>query len=247
MPATPPAIRTAVVQPVDRDVLGLELGETLQQRCGTMDGVDAHPAARRMRAPAQGGHPSSQRPVASALDAGVRRLAEDREVGGEQVGIVAQRTTEAVQLARDLLVVVPDPGEVDRRILQFERERELYGDARLHVDRAATPDDGLTGLRVDLVTHRQVVVDRNGVQMAGDEHAAVPSQPGAGDQRVAVAGHVEVRRRGQQRLDSVRDPSLIPRYRGDVAQLSGQLDWAGRGIECGPGGRSVAHTTTLEA
>jgi hypothetical protein len=165
--------------------------------------------------------------VAATLDDGAGGFTENGEVALEQVGTDAGETPESIQALRDLLVVVPDPGEVDRRVRQFGRQLQLHRDPRLHVDGAATPE---------LVAHdarRKVVVDRHGVEMAGDHDTTFAPKGGARDDGVAVPEQFEMRDPGKRGLDRVGDRLLVARHRFQVAQRPRQLDRGRRKIERG--------------
>ena len=140
-----------------------------------------------MGAAAVGRDVDAEGAVASALDLGVGRLGQDREVGGEQLGPVGGEAAQPVECGLDLLVVVPDPGDVDGRLGELRGEREHDRAAALHVDGAAAPEDAV------LASTRQVVVDRDGVDVARDHDPLCAAEVGAGDDRVAVADHLEVR------------------------------------------------------
>src|SRR5690606_36739639 len=118
----------------------------------------------------------------------------------------------------DLLVVVPDPGHVDGWRHQLRSELQLHCDASLHVDGAPTPQvvDPVDGLEA----RRQVVVQRNGVDVTGNHHALGPSQVRAGDHGVTVADDLQVRASAQTCLDHIRYRRLVAGHRLDVAQVA---------------------------
>ena len=53
--------------------------------------------------------------------------------------MVCGEAAESVAVGGHLLVVVPDPGEVDGGIHELSGELELHGHPRLHIDSAASP------------------------------------------------------------------------------------------------------------
>src|SRR5690606_36275925 len=187
-----------------------------------VDGVLAHPCARRVRADAAGAHEGAQVPVAAALDGAVGGLAEDREVRREQVGTRPGEPGEAVEVGIHLLVVVPHPGEVDPGIGQLGGELELHGHACLHVDGAAPPQVRLAVF--DEVAHREVRIDGNGVDVAGDGDPLRASEVGARDDRVTDAVDVEVGQRGHRVMDEVGQVPLVAGHARDVADRAGEVD-----------------------
>src|SRR5690606_20252652 len=98
------------------------------------------PRPRRVRADAMPTQLHAQRPVATAFDDTVRRLAEHCEVGREELGTIACEATEPVAPRLDLLLVVEDPGDIGARLCKRGRECELDRDTALHVDAAAADE-----------------------------------------------------------------------------------------------------------
>jgi hypothetical protein len=160
--------------------------------------------------------------VAASLDRRVGRLPEDREVSCQEVWPTGSEPTEAVEVGRHLLVVVPDPGDVDGWLHELGGEPELHGDAGLHVDRAAPPE--VVDIIDRLESAREVSVDRHGVDMAGDDDAFAAAEGRTRHDRVPVARDLEVAQALDARLDGIRDGPLVARHRFDVAQLPGDLD-----------------------
>ena len=227
----------AVFEAVDDDALGLEPRELVEQGTGPLNRVHAHPAARGVGALAVRRDPCAECAVAAALDGAVGGLAEDREVGVEELGVVAHGSPKAAQLRRDLLVVVPDPGEVDGGLGELDGEGELHGDAGFHVDGAATPDHRLPRRGVGLVAHGQVVVDGHRVEVAGDCDTTLAAQLGARNDGVPVSGDLQMGGAlAQHVLDGIGDEPFVARYRGDIAQLAGEFDGAEGRVEAGSGG-----------
>ena len=186
-----------------------------------------------MGADPTGAGDGAQGAVASALHLPVGGLPQNREVGGEQVGARARQTRETVEVRRDLLVVVPEPGDVDAGIDEFGGELQLHRRAPLHVHGPATPE---VVLAVDLdVARGQVRVDRHGVDVPRDRHALRAPEVGARDDRVAVAIDVEVIQRRDRSEDRVGEGRLVARHAGNVADRSGQVDGGGGEVEHGHG------------
>ena len=77
----------------------------------------------------------------------------------------------------------------------------------------------------------QVVVERDGVEVAGDHDTLAAPQVGAGDHGVPAAGDRQVRQREQRRLDSVGDLLLVVGDGLDVDELLGEGDDVGGEIE----------------
>ena len=179
-------------QTLDRHFARLILGEPGEHGRGLVDGVLADPRACAVRADPGGAHDRAEIAVAAALDLAVRRLAQDREVCGEQVGAGLGEPGQAVEIRVDLLVVVPHPGDVDPGVDELRGELQLHGDAGLHVDGAAAPDERLPVLGD--VAGGDVAVDRHGVDVPGDHDPLIPAEVGASHDRVAVAVDREMRR-----------------------------------------------------
>ena len=205
LPATPPPMRTALrpsryTRPVDRD----------RRAAGTRRGARAPGAALWMafsptHARALCARTPWVRTIARRLPlqppstCAVRRLAEDREVGGEEVGARAGEPGQAVEVGVDLLVVVPHPGDVDPGIGELGGELQLHRDAGLHVDGAAAPE---VRLAVDRRSSRVGTLPLIGTvsMWPAIDDALRPAEVGARDDRVAVAVDLEVR----QRADGAR-------------------------------------------
>ena len=93
----PPSIphdleRLTVLEPVDVDLVDLVRGELHQHVRGTVDGVVAHPRARRVRALAVEPGLGDEHALAAGLDPAVGRLEQHREVAGEQLGLALRRS-----------------------------------------------------------------------------------------------------------------------------------------------------------
>ena len=78
---------------------------------------------------------------------------------------------------------------------------------------------------------RQVVVERDRVDVAGDDHALVPAEVGARDDGVAPTGDDEVVDAREGLLHLVGDLLLVEAHREDVDQLFGQRDGVGGEVE----------------
>ncbi len=206
-----------VDEPVDLDLLRFVRRERRQDGRGSVDRVSSHPRARRVGAHPGGADVDTHGSVAAALDESAGGFAEDGEVAGEQVRPVAGQSPEAVEVGSDLLVVVPDPGHVDDRVGELRGKLQLHRDPALHVDGAPAPE------HVALQPSRQIVVHRHGVDVAGNDHPALATQPCAGDHRVAVPDDLEMREAAERLLDRIRQRSLVAGHRLDVAHRPGDL------------------------
>jgi hypothetical protein len=78
-------------------------------------------------------------------------------------------------------VVVPDPGDIDRWLAEFGGELELYRDTGLHVDRAAAPHF------ISYDAGWQVVIDRNGIDVARDHNSTGPAEVRASHDCITIA------------------------------------------------------------
>jgi hypothetical protein len=89
--------------------------------------------------------------------------------------------------------------------------------AGLHVDGAAAVQ------LVAVAARRHVVGDRNGVEVAGEQHTRRTAQVRPGQHRIAVPNDLESAGLfAQGGLDLLGDGSLVPRLARDVDQRSGQ-------------------------
>ena len=187
-----------------------------QDRAGLVDGVLAAPRPGRVRPRTGGRDRDPQRALAAGLHDGVGGLHQDREVGLEQVGPTLREQLEPVVRRVDLLGLVEQVGHVVLRLRHRRRELEDDGVAALHVA-GAEPAQHLAVERGG-----PVVVDRDGVEVAGHDDPLRPAQVGARDHGVAVPGHLQVRQRLQRPLDGVGDLLLVAAHRLDVDQRGGQ-------------------------
>ena len=104
----------------------------------------------------------------------------------------------------DLLGLVEDVGDVAVGRGQVVGQPQRHGDAALHVAGAEAVQVGA------VVAGGQVAVQRDGVDVAGDHHPLAAAEVGAGHQRVADPGHLEVVELAQRRLDRVGERLLVP-------------------------------------
>ena len=219
-------------------VRGLVCGEPAEDRARVVDRVVAVPRPGGVGRDALGGDLDAQRALAAALDLGGRRLEEDGEVGLEEVGAGLLDEPQAVELAVDLLALVEDEGQVARGLEDLLGDLELDGHAALHVDRAAT--DEVVALAPGGQV-RRVRGERDRVDVAGQHDPLGPPEVGAGDQRVADAGHLEVAERAQGGLDGVAQRRLVVADRLDVAQRRRQRDDVGGEVQGRQGCGDRAH------
>ena len=123
-------------------------------------------------------------------------LEEHGEVGvGDQLGSLLLDVQQPVVLRVDLLGLVEHERDVAAGLGHLVGDPEHDGDPALHVDGAPAPEHLSPG-GVDppgRQVHR-VGGQRHGVDVAGEHHALVAPELGAGHHRVADAGHLEVRR-----------------------------------------------------
>ena len=171
----------------------------------------------------------AQRALAARLDGGVAGLHQDREVGLQQVRVALGELAQPVVDRVDLLGLVEDEGQVAVRLGHVGGELEHHRVAALHVAGAEAVQDAV------LEARGQVVVERHGVEVTGDDHALAAAELGAGDDRVAAPGDGEVREAAQRGLDRVGDLLLVVAHRLDVDELLGQGDDVGGQVEVGHG------------
>ena len=116
-------------------------------------------------------------------------------------------------LGCDLLARVEDVGDVHRRRGEGAGQRELHGQAALHVRGPEAPQ------HVALHPCGGVPVGRHRVGVPGEDHTGAPPELGAGDQVVADPLDLEVRQCAQLGLEVVGDGLLRVALRRDVHQL----------------------------
>ncbi|CAM5589766.1 hypothetical protein SVIOM74S_09504 [Streptomyces violarus] len=195
-----------------------------------MDRVGAHPAARRVGPLALGLQQHPQRALAAALDLAVRRFQEDREVALEPLGVRLGDVLEAVQLRGDLLVVVEDEGQVAVGGRDRGRDAQLDRDARLHVARAAAPQDAVL-----VQAGRDVFRDRDGVDVTGQDHPLRAAQVRPRHDVVAEPLDRQVGQRAQRGLDRVRERLLGAALGTEVDEPGGELCGVQREVKRGVG------------
>ncbi len=131
--------------------------------------------------------------------------------------MVAGEPAEAVAVRLDLLAVVEDEGQVAVGFGDRGGDPQLNGDSGLHVGGAAAVQ------QVAVHPGGQVVGDRHGVQVSGEQHPLGAAEVGPGDDRVPVPVHGEVRQGPQGRLHGVGEHLLVAADGGDVDQSGGEL------------------------
>ena len=229
-----------VGQAVDLGLVGDVVVEPGEHRTGEVDGVDALPAARAVRPLAGGAYVDAHRALAARLDGGVARLHQDREVGLEQLGVALGELAQPVVDRVDLLGLVEHEGEVAVGLGDVGGELEHDRVAALHVAAAEAVEDAV------LEARGQVVVERDRVEVAGDDDALGAAEVGARDERVAATGEGQVRQREQGLLDRVGDLLLLVADGEDVDELLGEGDDVGGQVEMAmasiqPAARSLRH------
>ena len=212
-------------QAVDDGLVGGVVVEPREHRCGEVDRVDALPAPGAVGALAGGAYVDAHGALAAGLDRGVARLHQDREVGLHEVGVAHGELAQAVVDRVDLLGLVEDEGEVAVGLCDVCGELEHHRVAALHVAAAEAVEDAV------LEPRRQVVVERDRVEVAGDHHALAASEVGARNHGVAAAGDRQVRQREERGLDRVGDLLLVVGHGLDVDELLGEGDDVGGQVE----------------
>ena len=163
----------------------------------------------------------AQGSVAAAFHVGGGGLAQQRQVAGEPLGVVALDAPQAVEMGGDLLVVVKDPGNVHAQrglvaskhaSADLARERERRRAPSEHVDRPAPPQD--RGPVAFLEATGNVIRDGNGIEVPGENHALVEADTGPRAHGVTVAQDLQGRHRSesgapQGRLDGVSQGPFV--------------------------------------
>ena len=142
-----------------------------------------------------------QRALAAGLDDRRRRAPSgSRSRPASRSGWLCGEQLQAVALGLDLLALVEQVGDVAVGHRHRRGELQRDRDAALHVA-------GARGRAARRSSRRggQVVVERHGVEVAGDHHPLGAALVGAGDDGVPEALHLEVVQPAQRRLDGVGD------------------------------------------
>ena len=170
------------------------------------------PGPRGVRAHAGGAHLDAQRAVAAALDrrrSSARRGWRSRRPS--RSGRLRGEPAEPVQVGGDLFVVVPDPGHVDRRARSARRRASAAPRRRAFMSTVPRPQryssPSIVSNRVGRLSFTGTVS-----MWPAMTTRCVAAEIGAGDDRVAVADHLEVIVTRERGLDGIRDrPSRCPR------------------------------------
>jgi len=114
---------------------------------------------------------------------------------------MSRESAQPVEIARNFLVVVPDPRHINARCGEFGREFELHGDSCFHIDRAATGNDLLA---VTPCHHRgQIVVNRHGVDVSCNDNPPTSSKVRSSNDRISIPNGLQVGCPGQRLFDAV--------------------------------------------
>ena len=177
-----------------------------------------------MRGHAVRHHVEAHRAVAAALDAAVRRLADDREITLNPFRVCLNHLAQAVLLGHNLLMVVEHVGQIDLRFGQCGRQIQQRRVGSLHIGGAAPPHHTLVRMRGDDLpadrriaglqpARREVVDHRHRIQMPAQDHPAVATQIGRGHQRIAVPADRQMRLAAQEPLHHVGQRPLVVAHR----------------------------------
>ena len=71
---------------------------------------------------------------------------------------------------------------------------------------------------------RDVVGDRDGIEVSGEQHPGRPAEVGAGQHGIAVADDLVVGLCPKRTFHLVSNPTLVTRHAGDVDEGGGQID-----------------------
>jgi hypothetical protein len=107
------------------------------------------------------------------------------------------------------------PAKVQSALLEAMQEHRVTG---FHIRGAAAVDV------IGVAMGRDVVGDRDGVEVPGQQHPGRPAEVGAGQHCVAVADDLVVGLCPKGSLDLVGNPTLVARHAGDVDEGGGQID-----------------------
>ena len=186
-----------------------------------------------------GADDDAQRALAAGLDVSAGRLAEDGDVGAQPVGQFAFDAAQTVCGGFDFLAVVHHQRDVVLRFGDRRGQMQEHRVARFHV-RGATAVQYTVGQAAG-----HVVGGRNGVDVAGQQHARRPAQVGARQHGVGVADDLEpVGLTTQGGFDLVGDALLAARLAGDVHQRRGQGDRVAVQVKAHPPDVSLSSVTS---
>ena len=167
----------------------------------------------------------AQGALTARLDVAVGRFAQDCDVGAKPFRKFTLDTAQAVRRCLDLLTVVEDDRDVVRRLADGGRQMQEHRVTGLHVAGAAT---------IDIVAHaagRDIVGDRDGVEVAGQQHPGRAAEVCAGQDRVPVADDGVVGLLPQCAFDLIGQRPLVPRHAGDVDESGGQVGRIGAKVK----------------
>ncbi len=174
----------------------------------------------------------------------------------EQGSVVPDQPAEAALDSLYFLMVVEDEGDVLVRfrtaVEQAGRQRELHGDAALHVGGAAAVQEALPRrpggpVRGNGAQRTLGARQRDGVKMAGEDDPFGPAEAGAGDQCIAVAGQLQLRYGAEGMLHGIGEPAFRPRDAENVDDVRGQQGDVAAQVKAGgySGGWVFSHRSTV--
>ncbi len=210
---------------IDVDRPALVPGQPVQHRREFVNCVVPQPWTRRMCPDSGCRDQRAQGALTARLDVAVGRFAQDRDIGAKPFRKFTLNTAQAVSRRLDLLTVVEDDRDVVRRLANGGRQMQEHCVTGLHVAGAAT---------IDIVAHaagRDVVGDRDGVEVAGQQHPGRAAEIRAGQDRIAVADDGVVGLLPQCPFDLIGQGPLVPGHAGDVDQSGGQIGRIGAKVK----------------
>jgi hypothetical protein len=228
-----------IPQPVDFGFSRGVRAQDVQDGARLVDRVAPHPRPGGVRPLPGRGDLGPQRPLAAAFDLRRARLHQDREVAGQEFRAAPAQPQQPVTVSGDFLAVVEHVRDVAGRGGEPGGQLELDRHSGFHVGRAAAVEPG--SLRV----RGQVIRERHGVEVPGQDHPFRPPEHRAGHDRVSVPVHGQVRARAQHAFDRVRERPFLAADRRDVHQLGRQRRAIGMKIELEIHPASLGHRPGL--
>ena len=216
-PLDPHGVQTlAVGEPVNDRRARLVVRQAIEDLPRAMNRIHAHPWASAVRPLSLCTHLDPQSALAPRLDTRVGRLHQDRQIRGEQLGVLVRQHLQPVEAGIDLLTLVIDVGDVTHRIGESGRQVQRHSNSALHVAGAEAEQQTVHQ------SVREIPMLGHGVEVATDEDSLGSPQLSARHDRVAVAHHSEPRDREKCRLHHVRQSSLVSGLTRHIDQCTGE-------------------------
>ena|SRR5260363_1064 len=167
--------------------------------------------------------------LTTTLHPAIGRFHEDDEVAVDEVRAPRGNLLQAVVLGRDLLTLIERPSDIPHRILKAHSQGERDGDTALHVARAPTHE--VIPVRPLLNIGRQVLDDRNGVEVTSNDDPFRTPKVSTGNDRVTESRHLKMPMWCQRLLHSIGNRRLVHGHRLDVDESTKELVQVARRLQ----------------